>query len=232
MMHTNNKPRKTVVLQFPFKLGIANMRSLFKTNKVREHIMKKHLIAVVAAGIFSTNVFAVQPYIQAQVGKSDMSADIEDFDSFDDNDTYLGIGVGFKINKNLAFEISHKDFGEAEKTYTAGSESLKFTVGGDAISFAAVGILPIDASFSVFGKLGLDLWNGDAKATYDDGFGFVDSESDSDDGTDLFYAVGASYQITASTDVHIEYQVHEFDTGGDISSVDADVLAIGVNFGF
>jgi len=227
MMHTNNKPRKTVVLQFPFKLGIANMRSLFKTNKVREHIMKKHLIAVVAAGIFSTNVFAVQPYIQAQVGQSKIDPG---YSVSDDKDTYLGFGVGFGVNENLAFEVGYKDFGEAKDKYvcTDGFTRTNCTdsVEATAISFAAVGILPLGSSAKVFAKLGLDMWKGKAKFEAD-GYG---SDSEDDDGTDLFYSVGAAFDVTSSTDIHIEYQKHSFDVAD--SDLDVDVLAVGVNFGF
>jgi len=188
--------------------------------------MKKHLIAVVAAGIFSTNVFAVQPYIQAQVGQSE--ADL-DYSISDDTDTYLGVGVGFKVNKNLAFEVSYRDFGEVEDKYDDDGFDVKETYSADAISFAAVGIIPVGSSIELFGKLGIDLWNAEWKGQATDGFTNY-SDSEKDDGTDLFYAIGAAYDVTASTDIHIEYQKHSFEvSGGDM---DVDVLAVGVNFGF
>lgn len=189
--------------------------------------MKKNLMALAVAGLFSVNAFAVEPYIQAQVGQSEIDTGSS---ISDDKDTYLSFGVGFGVSDNLAFEVSYKDFGEAQDKYSCtngvASTTCVETFEATAISFAAVGILPIGPSAELFGKIGLDMWDGDYEFEAQ-GYG---SDSESDDGTDLFYAIGAAFNITESTDIHIEYQKHEFDLGE--ADLDVDVLNIGVNFGF
>jgi len=180
--------------------------------------MKKNLIALTVAGLFSVNAFAVEPYLQLNAGQSDFDV------SGDHTDTVLGAGIGFGVSNNLAFEISYNDFGEASEKDIL-SIGDKASVEANAVSLAAVGKLPIDSSFQIFGKLGLDIWNTDF--SYRDGFV---SGSDSDDGTDLFYGVGASFSITESTDIHIEYQAHSFKIAGE--DLDVDVVLVGVNFGF
>lgn len=188
--------------------------------------MKKHLIAIAATGVFSVNAFGGQPYIQAQAGQSEFDPD---YSISDDNDTYLGIGVGFKVTENLAFELSYRDFGEAEDNYSDAGFDFEETYEADAVSIAAVGILPLGSSIELFGKLGFDVWDAEWNGRGSDGFDTLVG-SESDDGTDVFYAVGAAFNVNAGTDVHIEYQKHAFEVAD--SDLDIDILAVGVNFGF
>jgi len=188
--------------------------------------MKKHLIVVAAASFLSAHVFAEQPYIQVEAGSSKVDLD---YSISDDTDTYLGVGVGLKVTKNLAFEIGYRDFGEVEDKYFDENFDYKETYSADAVSVAAVGILPLGPSVELFGKLGVDVWKTKWKGRATDGFETV-HENESDDGTDLFYAIGAAFNINTNTDIHVEYQRHSFNVAE--TDVDIDVLAVGVNFGF
>ena len=188
--------------------------------------MKKHLIVVAAAGLFSAHVFAVQPYIQAQLGQSEFDVD---YSISEDSDTYLGVGVGFKVTQNLAFEIGYRNFGEAEDKYFDENFDYKETYSAEALSVAAVGILPVGPSVELFAKLGFDVWDAEWKGRATNGFETI-KDKESDDGTDLFYAIGAAFNVNANTDIHLEYQRHSFEVGE--TDLDTDVLALGVNFGF
>lgn len=172
--------------------------------------MKKTLLAFSTAAVLLSTAatsFAAQPYLIGQIGKSDF--DVDGFD--DDSDTYFSIGVGFDISKNLAFEVSYKDFGEADVQNRFGEGP---TVEVSAFSAAAVGKLPLNASFELIGKVGMDLWD----AEFNPG--------DDDDGFDLFLGFGGAFNVNSRTDVTLTYELHEFD------DADVDVLAVGVNYGF
>jgi opacity protein-like surface antigen len=173
--------------------------------------MKKSLLAISASALLlgaSATSFAAQPYLIGQLGKSDF--DVDGYD--DDSDTYFSIGVGFDISKNLAFEASYKDFGEADVGRGRFDDSV--SVEASAFSAAAVGKLPLNASFELIGKVGLDLWDVEAEP------------GDDDDGFDLFLGFGAAFNVDSRMDITATYELHEFD------DVDVDVVAIGINYGF
>ncbi len=169
--------------------------------------MKKSLVAFSATALLcaSASSFAVQPYLIGQIGQSDFDA------GEDDSDTYFSVGVGFDVSKNLAFEVSYKDYGEAE----GGPWFAEWEVEASSFSGAAVGKLPLNSSVELLGKVGLDIWEVDS-----------DNSSYDEDGTDLFLGFGAAFNINTRTDITLTYELHEFD------DVDVDVLAVGINYGF
>jgi len=215
--------------------------------------MKKTLSALAISGtiFWGNQALALEPYITGQLGQSNIDAGDAIFaDSLDDNDTYYGLGVGVHVTENLAFEIGYHDFGKIDAQYTElnpdnvfnGTESLKL----DSIGIAAVGILPIDRNFSIFGKIGLDLWNATWKdsytASYIDGIA-QGSDSVKDDGADIFATMGAIFDISEAANLFIEYQMHSFNVKGkayesidgyyDVNlDIDADVLSVGATFSF
>lgn len=211
--------------------------------------MKKTLLALAASGlaVVGNSAFAAGPYIVGQLGKSDIDAGEGVYaQSLDDDDTYFGIGVGFKVTENLAFEIGYHDLGEIEAKYGGsnenGYEDGKESLALDAVSVAAVGTLPLGPSFNIFGKVGLDLWNAEWKDSYHEmylGDAYSESDKVSDDGADVFFAVGAAFNVSEASSVFIEYQVHQFDVSGtaygadDVDlEVDADTFSVGINYSF
>jgi opacity protein-like surface antigen len=213
--------------------------------------MKKNLILLAISGLafFGNQALAVGPgpYAIGQIGQSSIDAGVGNSGgSFDDDDTFFSLGVGFKVTQNLAFELSYNNFGEAKYDYSefgedyelSGTEKLEL----DSFSVAAVGILPLSPSFQLFGKIGVDMWDAEWKdhlTGVDDLGGFSDSDKLSDDGADLFYGIGAAFNISERTDVLVEYQVHSFELNGtayddfDVEyDIDADILSVGINYSF
>lgn len=212
--------------------------------------MKKSFLALalLALTLVGAPAFAAGPYIIGQVGKSDIDAGKGTFaDSLDDTDTYFGIGVGFQVSQNLAFEVGYHNFGKIEADYGGvftdgfadGTESVEL----DSVSVAAVGTLPIGPSVGLYGKVGLDLWNAEWKDRYreDSPEGYLSqSDTASDDGADIFFAAGANFYLSEYSSIFIEYQVHQFDVsteayGGNESvdlDVDVDTLSVGINYSF
>ena len=89
--------------------------------------------------------------------------------------------------------------------------------------FDAKGILPLNEKFSLYGKFGLLMW--DEKGTLSDVTGSISAD---DDGTDIFFGVGASFNLTEKIALNGDFSRYQVDE----DSVDVDVLSIGIQFGF
>jgi OOP family OmpA-OmpF porin len=149
--------------------------------------------------------------------------------SLDDSDTSFSLSLGYKINPNFAIEGGYIDLGEltvnATSTggffYAPGPVTVK--VEADGLFFDAKGILPINEQFSLYGKLGLLMW--DEKGTLSDVTGSISAD---DDGTDVFFGVGASFNISEKISLNADFSRYAVDE----DSTDVDVLSVGIQFGF
>jgi OOP family OmpA-OmpF porin len=133
--------------------------------------------------------------------------------SCDDKDSGFKVYAGMGISPNLAVEVGWVDLGKATATGPGGSASVK----ADGIQAAALGILPINPRFRVFGKAGVYAW--DASASGPGG-------SLSDDGIDIMFGVGLAWNMAPRLDLRAEWE--RFDVDGD----DVDMLSVGVQYSF
>ena len=132
-------------------------------------------------------------------------------------DTGYKIFVGYQFNQNFGLEFAYVDLGEA--SYRGSYFGLSVTGGTVKVSglnISAVGTLPLNPSFALFGKVGMFSW--DAKAN--DITGGVPF-SGKDDGTDLSFGLGASYNINKNVSVRGEWE--RYQAIGDI-----DLLSVGL----
>jgi OOP family OmpA-OmpF porin len=121
--------------------------------------------------------------------------------SCDDKDSGWKVFGGYRINRNFAIEATYIDWGSI-----SGSGRLvgiPVTLGGDATSFgvAAVGILPLNESFSLFGKAGM--LSTEVNATISGG-GVVGNGNESD--TELHIAVGGLFNLTGNWAIRAEWE--------------------------
>ena len=152
--------------------------------------------------------------------------------STDDKDTAFKLFAGYQFNPNFAVEASYVDFGDftADGNATIGGDSYSanFDASVDGFGFALVGRLPIDAGFSVFGKLGLIAWDGDLKNDYVVGGQRV-SDSFSADGTDPFYGVGVEYVINQ---VMVRAEFERYDMSDLDADLDVDLISASIGYRF
>ena len=148
--------------------------------------------------------------------------------SLDDSDTSYSLILGYQFNPNFALEGGFIDFGELNVDATSDGTGFLYAPGpvnlnasADGLFFNAKGIIPLSEMFSLYGKLGLLMW--DAEVTLSDSTGRI---SDSDDGNDLFYGVGGSLNITRSLALNADYSLYTLD------ETDVDVLSIGIQYSF
>ncbi|MBI2308001.1 MAG: porin [Rhodocyclales bacterium] len=155
--------------------------------------------------------------------------------SSDDTDTSYKLFAGYKFNKNFAIEGGYADFGRF-KASAGGVIGTPVEIKGKIDSYAvfvdAVGSLPLNDSFSLFGKAGAAYTHTKLKVSGSWG-GFTDSISESDSEVVPKLGVGAEYNITKSVAVRAEYE-HYFNVGDKNNTGESDVgvWSLGVKMSF
>lgn len=129
--------------------------------------------------------------------------------SIDDSDTGFKLFGGFQFTKNWGAEAGYVDFGKASLSGPASGD-----VGITAFTFAGTGTLPLGQNFSLVGKLGLAMWDTNGSA------------SSGDNGTDLYYGVGARYDFNKNLGLVADYEV--VDTEND----SVNMISLGVRYKF
>jgi hypothetical protein len=163
-------------------------------------------------------------YFAAAFGNSDLQE--EQFEE----DTAIKIGVGFGSSERLKFEISSLNLGKFEIT-EAGLAELSDLIGETVtdssleitgIDLSALGIIPLNDTVSLQGRVGMYLWDAEIRATVS-GFGEIDT---SDDGNDVGFGVGAVVALGENAGLTFMYDQYKAFEG------DIDLLNVGIRFGF
>lgn len=206
--------------------------------------MNKRILFLVVPVMFGTaSAYAADTgfYAGASLGQSKLSDfDASDLDaelasvgitsssSVDDTDTGWKLFAGYRFMKYFAVEGAYVNFGEAtaHSIITAPSAgTVDTTAEADAWTLSALGILPLNEKFSLFARVGLNIWDAEVSATGTGGGGSA-SFSDDADGTDWVYGVGAAYDITQNLSVRGEWERY------DLDDTDLDLLSVGVSWRF
>ena len=182
--------------------------------------MHKRLgLTVIAAFALAASMAAqadTQPgfYAGAGIGTTKIGDSSFDGTGIDDSDTGFKIFGGYTFNENWGVEVSYFDFGEASAS--DGGDSV--SVGVTGLSAAAVGRLPINDMFAVYGKLGFASY--DVKAKFNvAGFG---SGSASDSDSDMIYGIGGAMSFGGNFEARLEYEALNVD--GDASMISVSGL--------
>ena len=150
---------------------------------------------------FCASPMAGPLYFGGGVGKVDYDAD--EISSFD-NPVGIELIVGGDINRNLSFEASYIDFGEANDGIAP-----NWRLSATGLTVGALFKAPVNQNVDLFVKLGLNSW--DEEFT-EDGFGIFGRN----DGTDIFYGIGAAVWMSNNISLGARYNVYDFD-GYDVT---------------
>ena len=200
------------------------------------------LIALSAAlGVSSAQAADTGFYVGGSFGQStandfngsDIDADlatigITSSTSTDDSDTGWKVFAGYRFMKYLAVEGAYTDLGEftAHSTVTSPSAGIvDSSIETDAWTISALGILPLGDSFSLFGRVGVNIWSADYSDTFTIG-GIPGSASEDDDGTDWVYGVGAAWNFTNNLSLRGEWERYDLGDG------DVDLWSAGLSWNF
>ncbi len=178
------------------------------------------------AGALAASQASAQAYLGGSIGQSDVDDEITNglitSGSVDGKDTAFKIFGGYMFNRNFGVEGAYVDLGEVSYSGSFGGAPVtggKVEINGFNVS--AVGAFPVNEQFSVFGKIGLFIWDADASDTTG-GMPF----SASADGTDVSFGVGVNYSFTRNLGVRAEWEMFKTDDG------DATLLSAGVVWKF
>ncbi len=139
---------------------------------------------------------------------------------------------GYKLTDNIAVEGGYYNLGESEQKGVAFTDAATSISGTTDMSVKASGIgltgvysVPVMDNFEVFGKAGVMIWDAEAELTNTvaTGGSALPSITDSVDGTDAMFGVGANYNFTENWGVRGEYEK----VGGDL---DAGIYSVGATF--
>ncbi|MFB9146038.1 outer membrane beta-barrel protein [Halomonas alkalicola] len=177
-------------------------------------------------------------YLGTAIGQAKLKNDTLDLlddlgANTDDKDTAFKLFAGYQFNPNFAVEASYVDFGDFTANAAVAvngnivSENIKASA--DGFGFALVGRLPIDAGFSVFGKLGLIAWDGKVSGVARENGTVVFEGSDSADDIDPFYGVGVEYVVNQVM-VRAEFERYDISDSGEDFEIDLISASIGYRF--
>lgn len=184
-------------------------------------------------------------YATASIGYAKSDYDFSGFTDKDDSDTAYSIGIGYDFNKYIAIETGWLDLGQISgsvsdsasgtlygKSYTA-TGAVTFKAEADGFYLGPIVSIPVTEKFKAYAKAGVYFWDMDADAsatislTYDGTTYAADEKASlSDDGEDLYYGLGASYDVTDKLTVRADWIRY------DVYDVDIDLFSASLIFKF
>ena len=123
---------------------------------------------------------------------------------------------GYQVNKNFAAEAGYVSTGTAKLSGLVEFKATGFTLAG-------VGIAPINDQFSVFGTVGLFSWSADLTVP------LIPSLNASASGSDIFFGVGATYNVSRNLSIRGEFDSYKL--GGDADTT-VTAFTIGAQYRF
>jgi OOP family OmpA-OmpF porin len=178
------------------------------------------------SGLLPATQASAQAFVGGSIGQSDIDSDITQglitSGSVDGKDTAFKVFGGYMFNRHFGIEGAYVDLGEV--SYSGdffGSPVTGGKVEVSGFNVAALGSYPITEQFSVFGKIGLFIWEAEASDTTG-GVPFSAKE----DGTDISFGVGVGYNFTRNLGVRLEWERFKLD------EADADLISVGVAWRF
>ena len=183
-------------------------------------------LALACGAALAASQASAQAYLGGSIGQSDIDEQIATGlitgGSVDGTDTAFKIFGGYMFNRHFGLEAAYVDLGEA--SYSGNFGGLPVTGGRVEVSgmnISALGALPIGERFSLFGKIGLFMWDAEASDTTG-GIPFSAQE----DGTDVSFGIGLGYQFTRNLGVRAEWEMFTTD------NADSNLLSVGLLWRF
>jgi OmpA-OmpF porin, OOP family len=184
----------------------------------------KHAVAALALSLASFTAHA-QPFVELGFGQSDVDVDFISLGatSQDTKDTTFNISGGWMFTPMIGIEIGYRDLGEVSGSMTAPGVTSTVTFEAEGFQLGAVGRIPLGTSaFSIVPRVGLFKWDVKGRGVVNG----VQVSSLDEDGTDLYFGVGADYSI--SKNLHVGAHWARF----DLDDLDVDVIELRVGWRF
>lgn len=185
------------------------------------------------------NANRVGPYAGALIGMSHYTGDQSESESIledqfnglatqnltigtDDKDVGYAAQFGYRFNRYMAAEFALVQYGDLKSTATAGADlglggftpvamNLNFHTGGPEL--AAVGILPLNDRFELFGRVGVLFASSERQLAIKVNGQTVSFGSSKGDSTEVVYGAGAAFHVNQMFTIRAMYQ--KLDKVGD-----------------
>lgn len=213
---------------------------LFSKEDVYERQKKVALIGLLAATAGAPTIALAQQdagfYIGTSVGQAKINGACTRITlggfvgSCDDKNTAWKIFGGYQFNRNFGVEGGYTNIGEATATGTFDAKAGYGKAEAKGFELLAVGTLPINEQFAVYGKAGFFRWDVDMSATLGPSSGAI-----GDKVTYLTLGVGLKYNLTKNLAARLEFQHYgDFGVGDNAITgrMSVNVSSLGLQFKF
>ena len=177
---------------------------------------------VMSVSIFSASAIA-DPYMGIGIGSASYKVDLSSLGggSLEEDGTGTKLYGGYAFNKYYAAEVAYYNFAEASvgsiETSPGSGIFASAAVDMKGIGAYAVGMYPVTKKVNLMAKLGVLSWDADLS---------VNATNGTNDGTDVAFAVAASYAFTKELLVTGEWESFDSD------NPELTMLSIGFKFIF
>ena len=161
--------------------------------------MKTTLRIALSAALLWGTASQAEVFLGAGIGQSDIDDSARGV-SLNESDSAWKLYGGMMATENFGFEAGWTDLGDASSG-VVDTETEAFYVAG-------VAAFPIVENFSIYGKLGIALWDQDINTV-------------SYDGEDLMYGIGAKYKFMDQFHAILEWEQYDADLQTSVITVGA-----------
>ena len=155
-------------------------------------------------------------YVGAALGSADFDDTVDGF-QLDTGSTAMRFYGGYSFNEHFSVDAGYVDLGHFDAFIDSGGNPIQISEDADGFLFAATGSIPLSDRFSLYGRLGAFLWDGES---------LIGNVDDNVSDVNAHLAAGIKAKVYKNLSVTVDWS--RFDLDG----TNADLLAIGLQLGF
>lgn len=200
------------------------------------------VLALAAATAHAQSTFVRGPYVGGMVGQSRLTFDNDAVPISGggsstltrNNETDVGVRAfgGYRFYRNLAVEGGITSFGSFTVTRNTAGGSGKTTANVVGVHVNAVGIVPVDNNFDLFGKAGVLVASTQYTGSSTGSVVLLGETTVYRGSTSLMVGIGAEYRITRHIGVRVEFE-QAFGVGdSNVARGDLSFASVGALYRF
>ena len=179
-------------------------------------------LSIILAGLVAIPTAYAGAYVGLSMGEASLKEKNEN-DDLGDSNTFA-LSAGYNINDNFAIEAGYHNFDTVD--YETGYYGDKYSLSADGVSVALVGSAAVSDSVVLNIAVGNLYCDAIDSTRYSDG----DYGSQTLSGSNLFTRVGATFSISETMGLTLDYTQFEFDVYN--ADVDGDTISLGLRVDF
>ncbi len=165
--------------------------------------MKKQLFAATLLSALTLPVSAQGFYLFADVERNKAEVKFDSVSSSKTENGY-GLGLGYTLTETFAVEVAYRDLMDMSESETWSDYEYRLKTEITVFQASLVANYPLNNAVSVFGRLGVGKIEVDS-SYYENDWGSVYQDSESESKTKALFGVGARYALTEHVGIRAEY---------------------------